>query len=174
MLSGSSALKATLIYINAFRLIHQDAEFADSQREEVVMPAISGSYHGKVESQASFVVPDIAQHQLRIEVHSGLLQSTDEQWNGVKRTFWITADTLAGNGVLRGYYLTERADGDSDYGMLEGRVSTSAGRTLAEGTYKTTGGTGGLAKITGSGTFTAHRPSPSDVEVTYVGNYELG
>jgi hypothetical protein len=43
-----------------------------------------------------------------------------------------------------------------------------------EGTYKNIGGTGRLAGISGGGTYKGRITSPTEVETSWEGNYQLG
>jgi hypothetical protein len=56
-------------------------------------------------------------------------------------TYCATADTIAGNGTQRGYFVNQHQNGDRDDGTFEGTVTTANGAMSAEGTWQLTGGT---------------------------------
>jgi hypothetical protein len=79
-----------------------------------------------------------------------------------------------GKGHERGYFVNEHANGDHEGGEYEARVSTSSnGQMTMEGTWKYTHGTGQFSGISGSGKFKGHMTSPSEVEVSFEGSYQL-
>src|SRR5215831_16522363 len=80
----------------------------------------------------------------------------------------------ADNGTQTGYFMNTRANGDIDRGTFTARVTTADGATTMEGTWKHSGGTGAFSKITGNGTYKGRITSPSEVEVSWEGTYDLG
>ena len=64
---------------------------------------------------------------------------------------WRTADTVEGNGTMRGYFRNVHANGDIDHGTNECTVAMSGTDAIMTGTWRFTGGTGKFAKITGNG-----------------------
>ena len=137
------------------------------------MPEFSGSYIGRVASQSASSVPDQADHVLALAVIPTKQTCTDPLWNGATMTYCATSDTVAGNGIQRGYFTNERAGGDRDYGSFEGKLTAAGDSVTVEGTWQHTGGTGKFAKIKGNGTYKARMTSPVDVEGAWSGNYEL-
>jgi hypothetical protein len=63
-------------------------------------------------------------------------------------------------------------NGDTSFGTFEAKVSMTDAPTV-EGTWRFTGGTGSLAKLSGGGPFKAQMTSPTDSEMTWSGSYEL-
>jgi len=88
-------------------------------------------------------------------------------------TYWGVSDLIAGNGMQRGYYVNEHADGGRDWGVFEGKVSTVGGETVIEGTRQFSDGTSQFAGIKGGGTFKVRLTSPMEVECTWQGRYQL-
>ena len=87
--------------------------------------------------------------------------------------YWAVIDLVAGNGTQRGYYASERANGDRDWGRFEGKVTTTEGKTTLEGTWTATGGSGKFAGIKAQGTYRGLMNSPTEVGMTWSGVYEL-
>ena len=135
------------------------------------MPQFSGSCSPKTESQTTIAAP--GNHQIGMSVVTGLQQSPDASWNGATQTTWGISDTVEGNGTIRGYFSTVHTNGDIDYGTTEGTVTMSGTEVAWTGTWRFTGGTGKLAKITGNGVFKG-KQSPTDSEEEWSGSYSLG
>ena len=87
-----------------------------------------------------------------MSVATGEQQSPDASWNGAKLTLWGIADTLEGNGTIRGYFRNVRANGDIDHGTSEGTVTMSGPEATTTGTWCFDGGTRKFAKLTGNET----------------------
>ena len=137
------------------------------------MPEFSGSYTGKVQSQSVSTVPDVDDHTIAIAIIPTKQKSSDPLWEGAEMTYCATADTIAGNGTQRGYFVNQHQNGDRDYGTFEGKVMTTNGNMSVEGTWQLTGGTGMFASVRGNGTFQARMTTPIDVEGSWTGSYEL-
>ena len=137
------------------------------------MPDCSGSFSGRATSQTTISLPDVSNHDLsHVEVR-GVQKSTDQNWDNAKITYWGTADLIAGNGPQHGYFVNEHADGDRDFGTFEGKIVTTGGEVTIEGNWKYTGGTGNFQGLTGGGTYKGRMTSPTEVENTWEGAYEL-
>ena len=137
------------------------------------MPDCSGSFSGRTTSQTTISLPDAFNHDLSLAEVRGVQKSTDENWDNAKITYWGTADLIAGNGPQQGYFVNEHAEGDRDFGTFEGRIVTASGEVTIEGAWKYTGGTGNFEGLTGGGTYKGRMTSPTEVENTWEGKYEL-
>jgi hypothetical protein len=107
-------------------------------------------------------------------VACGPQETADANWKGAIMTQWATADTVNGNGTMRGYFRNVHPNGDTDYGTSECTVAMSGTDAIMEGSWRFVGGTGKFAKITGNGVFSAKQTSPIDSEGTWSGSYSLG
>jgi hypothetical protein len=65
------------------------------------------------------------------------------------------------------------ADGSRDWGTFEGRVSTNQDGTAIDGKWRSSEGTGKFAGIVGQGTYKTLMTSPTELECTWKGRYEL-
>jgi hypothetical protein len=137
------------------------------------MATLNGSFSGIVKSQSVIAVPGPSGHDLSLAEINGTQKSSDPNWNNASLTYCGITDIVDGKGTQRGYFQNSRADGDRDWGTFEGRVTTVNGMLMVEGTYQTTGGTGKFKGITGNGTFNTRMTSPTNVEATHQGTYEL-
>ena len=137
------------------------------------MPDCAGSFAGRATSQTIISLPDVSNHDLSLVEIRGVQKSTDQNWDNAKITYWGTADVIAGNGPQRGYFVNEHADGDRDFGIFEGKIITTGGEVTIEGSWKYTGGTGNFQELTGGGTYKGRMTSPTEVENTWAGTYEL-
>ena len=137
------------------------------------MPSLSGSFSGKATSQTIAYVNDVPNHELHLNEIRGEQKSTDNHWNNAAITYWSTVDLIAGNGSQRGYFLNVHEDGDSDSGSFEGRVTTTPQGMTLEGSWKFNGGTGKFNGLTGGGTYKGRLTSPTQVEMTWDGAYQL-
>ena len=137
------------------------------------MPDCSGSFSGRTSSQTTISLPDVSNHDLSLAEVRGVQKSTDHHWDNAKITYWGTADLIAGNGPQHGYFVNEHADGDRDFGTFEGKIVTTGGEVTIEGNWKYTGGTGNFQGLTGGGTYKGRMTSPTEVENTWEGAYEL-
>lgn len=137
------------------------------------MTELSGSFSGKARVQSAVSLSDIPGHQIQVAEITGSQRSTDQNWNHAGLTYWGVADLVNGNGTQKGYYVNERADGDRDCGTFEGRVTTAQGQTTLEGTWQTVTGTGKFTGVKAGGTYQGRVTSPSEIEMTWDGHYEL-
>ena len=137
------------------------------------MSNYSGSFSGRVNSQAVVALRDQPNHQLSTTEITGRQICSDPQWSDVQLTYWSLADLIAGSGTQRGYWVNEHADGARDFGTFEGRITTSGAQVTIEGNFKVTGGSGRLAGISGEGRFRGTFSSPAEVKVTWEGTYQL-
>ena len=103
------------------------------------------------------------------------LGATDPALAGVSEivTYWGTADLVGGSGPQRGYFVDVHANGDRDIGTFEGKVKTAGGQVTIEGTWKYSDGTGQFKGLTGGGTYKGRMTSPTEVENTWEGTYQL-
>jgi len=137
------------------------------------MPNISGSFSAHITAETTLFPQDQSNHQVQLaEVHASQ-KSPDPSWNNARLTYCGITDLVSGNGTQRGYYVNEHADGDRDCGDFEGRVTTTGGQTTLEGTFTFTSGTGKLKGIRGKGTFKGRQVSPTEIEMTWTGAYEV-
>jgi len=137
------------------------------------MTEFSGSFSGHVRALATISVADIPGHELQTVEITGPQTSTDANWNAARVTYWGVSDLIAGNGMQRGYYVNERADGSRDSGTFEGKVTTTQAGTTIEGTWRISEGTGRFRGVTGQGTYKTRLTSPTDLECQWQGRYEL-
>ena len=138
------------------------------------MPSMSGSFTGSTSAQASIAVKDQAGHELNLAQIVGLHKSSDPKWDGARITYWGVADLTGGNGSQHGYFLNEHPNGDTSRGTFECKVTTAAGVVTLDGTWQFSGGTAGLSGLGGNGTFKGRLTSPTEVETSWEGNYQLG
>ena len=137
------------------------------------MPDLSGSFSGRATAQTTISLYDVSNHDLNLLKVRGVQKSSDEKWNNSKMTYWGTADVIAGNGPQRGYFVDVHANGDRDIGTFEGKVKTAGGQVTIEGTWKYSDGTGQFKGLTGGGTYKGRMTSPTEVENTWEGTYQL-
>ncbi len=137
------------------------------------MPAITGSFSGKVRVQTAISVPDQLNHELNLAEIAGTQKSSDEKWNNAAITYWGITDLVEGRGTQRGYFVNVHGEVDRDWGTFEGRVATTGGQITVEGTWQFTGGDGKFKGLTGNGTFKTRLSSPTQVDASWQGNYEL-
>ena len=138
------------------------------------MPTFSGSFTGIVRGQSMVSAFDQANHILGLAGISGTQKSSDEKWNNSTVTYWGITDTVDGAGTQSGYFVNDHGNAGRDFGTFEGKVTTVAGQLTVEGAWQYTGGTGDFRGITGKGTFKTRLTSPTDVEASWQGAYELG
>jgi hypothetical protein len=134
---------------------------------------ITGSFSGKIRTQAAAALSHEDNHALTLVEVVGTQKSPDPLWNGAQITYWGTGDLVNGNGLQKGYWCNERADGDRDWGTFDGKITTSGQQVSMEGTFKFTGGTGKFKGLTGSGKYKGHFPSVMDVVNEWDGEYTL-
>jgi hypothetical protein len=137
------------------------------------MTDFSGSFSGRIRVLTTISLADISGHELQTVEITGPQSSSDANWNAARVTYWGVSDVVAGNGTQRGYYVNERADGSRDWGTFEGKVTTNQGGTVIDGMWRLSEGTGKFAGGTGQGTYKTRMTSPTELECTWQGRYEL-
>ena len=137
------------------------------------MPNFSGSFSGTIRTQTVLSVPDKPDHFLGLAEVSGTQNSTDPKWNNSTINYWATTDAIGTQGIQRGYFVNEHGSAGSDRGTFEGNVSVVAGLPVVEGKWQYSGGEGSFAGISGGGTFKTKLTSPTTLEATWEGSYEL-
>jgi hypothetical protein len=138
------------------------------------MPTFSGSFSGTIRSQSVVSVPDQPDHSLSVAEVAGTQRSADSKWNNSAINYWATIDLVGTQGVQRGYFVNDHGSAGIDRGTFEGNVTVVAGQPVVEGKWHYTGGEGSFAGITGGGTFKTKLTSPTSIEATWEGAYELG
>ena len=138
------------------------------------MPNFSGSFLGRANAQAMMAVKDVPGHELGLVEISGPQTTADALWSGATVSYWGIADLVSGSGTQRGYFINHHPNGDIDQGTFECKVATEGGSVTLDGTWKFSGGTGRLAGLSGAGTFKGRMTSPSEVETSWEGAYQLG
>jgi hypothetical protein len=88
-------------------------------------------------------------------------------------TYWGTSDLIAGNGMQQRYYVNDRADGERDWGTFKGQVTTAEARQGLRACGNPRAAQAGLRGFTAEGTFRTRMTSPTEVEVTWEGQYQL-
>jgi hypothetical protein len=137
------------------------------------MPSVSGSFSGTIRSQSVLSVTDAPAHSLGVAEVRGTQSTSDPKWNNATITYWGTIDMQGARGAQRGYFLNDHGAAGHDRGTFEGNVSIVGGEAVTEGTWQYTGGDGEFAGITGGGTFKTRLTSPTTVEATWQGAYNL-
>jgi hypothetical protein len=142
-------------------------------RKEKAMNNISGSVSVNVRAETLLSLEDRPNHQLLLSELQGMQKSPDPGWNNARLTYWGSADLLSGSGTQRGYYVNEHEDGDRDMGTFEGKVTLAGDEATLEGTFSFTEGTGKLKGIRGGGSYKGRMVSPTEVQMTWSGSYEV-
>ena len=137
------------------------------------MQKLSGSFSGRATSQTVISLEDVSNHEMHLATITGLQKTSDNNWKDAKITYWDASDVVDGNGPQRGYFVNVHPNGDRDIGTFEGKVKTAGGQVTIEGTWKYVDGTGMFKGITGGGTYKGRMTSPTEVENTWEGTYEL-
>jgi len=137
------------------------------------MSTFSGSFSGTIRTQTIILVPDRTDHSLSLAEVAGTQKSTDPKWNNSLINYWATTDAIGIQGAQRGYFVNDHGSAGIDRGTFEGNVSVVAGQPVVEGKWQYTGGEGSFAGITGGGTFKTKLTSPTTLEATWEGAYEL-
>ena len=137
------------------------------------MPQVSGSFVGKTSSQSMITLHDVPDHEMSLIAVTGPQSSADPLWDSATVVYWGVADLIAGNGPQTGYFSNRHRNGDIDRGTFEGRITTAAGIATMEGRWTYTGGTGSFAGITGGGTYQGRITSPTEVQTSWEGSYQL-
>jgi hypothetical protein len=137
------------------------------------MQNISGSFSAHITAETTLFPDDQANHQVQLaEIHA-TQQSSDPIWNNSQLTYCGVTDVVSGAGTQHGYYVNQHPNGDRDCGTFEGKVTTSGGQTTIEGTFTFTTGTGTLKGIRGNGSFKGRQISPTEIEMSWTGAYEV-
>lgn len=137
------------------------------------MPKISGSFSAYVSAETTLFPEDQPNHQVQLaEVHA-TQRSDDPSWNNGRLTYCGVTDLVSGTGTQQGYFVNEHTDGDRDCGTFEGRITTASGQATIEGTFTFTNGTGKLKGIRGNGAFKGRQVSPTEIEMSWTGVYEV-
>ena len=137
------------------------------------MTNFSGSFSGRATSRATIALEDVPNHEMHLATITGVQKSSDDNWKDSRITYGDVSDLVGGNGTQRGYFVNVHANGDRDIGTFEGKVKTAGGQVTIEGTWKYTDGTGQFKGITGGGTYKGRMTSPTEVENTWEGTYQL-
>jgi hypothetical protein len=137
------------------------------------MPNFSGAFSGSIRTQTLMLVPDKADHSLSLGEVSGTQKSADPKWNNSAINYWATTDAVGTQGLQRGYFVNDHGSAGLDRGTFEGNVSVVGGQAVVEGKWQYTGGEGSFAGITGGGTYKTKLTSPTTLEATWEGAYEL-
>jgi len=138
------------------------------------MPSLSGHFTGHCNMQSNISLSDTPGHELSIAHITGPNDVNDENWRNVKVQYFVTSDLVNGNGQQHGYFVNEHPNGDRDCGSCESKVTNNNGQVTFEGTWRYTQGQGQFAGITGGGTFRGRMTSPTDFDIRWEGNYQLG
>jgi hypothetical protein len=137
------------------------------------MPAFSGSFSGTIRTQCVISVQDQPNHSLSVSEVAGTQSSGDPKWNNSAINYWATIDLVGTQGIQRGYFVNEHGATGTDRGTFVGNVSVVAGQPVVEGEWRYTSGEGSFAGISGGGTFKTKLTSPTALEATWEGGYEL-
>jgi hypothetical protein len=137
------------------------------------MPAFSGSFSGTIRTQSVISVQDEPNHSLSLSQVTGTQSTVDPKWNNSAINYWSTIDIVGAQGIQRGYFVNDHGSAGVDRGTFEGNVSVVDGQPVVEGEWRYTGGEADFAGISGGGTFKTKLTSPTDVECTWQGAYEL-
>ena len=137
------------------------------------MPNATGHFTARATMQTVFSLHDTTDHELSMREVRGLHISSDENWNDARLTYWGTADMIGGSGPEHGYFVEDHANGDRTCGTYEGTLSSAKGQVTIQGEFRYTSGTGKFAGISGSGKFKGRMTSPTEVEMSWEGSYQL-
>jgi hypothetical protein len=137
------------------------------------MPSFSGSFRGTIRAQSTIALTDQPNHSIGIAGIRGTQKSADPKWDNSTITYWGITDLSGTQGKQHGYFVNDHGKDGRDLGTFEGNVSIAGGQPVVEGKWQYTGGEGSFAGITGGGTFKTKLSSPTEVEATWQGAYEL-
>jgi hypothetical protein len=120
---------------------------------------------------------DNPQHEVTLSRLTGVLNSSDPNFNDVKVHEVTFSDCVAGTGTHRGYDVNIHPGGDKTFTRHEGVTKTvamlnEAPQTTFEGTWWCTGGTGRFQGITGRGTYRG-RVTSTGLAYVFEGEYEM-
>jgi hypothetical protein len=135
--------------------------------------SVSGSLSGNIRAQSAISIPDQPNHSISIGEVTGIQKSSDENWNNAECTYWALAEITGTTGTQRGCYSNDHRKAGREYGTYEGKVSIVNGQVIVEGTWEATRGTEKFHGLSASGTFRTRLTSPTEIEVTWEGSYEL-
>jgi hypothetical protein len=137
------------------------------------MPSMKGSFSGSITNQSTILLSDQPEHVMSLgEVH-GTQKASDPKWDGSRLTYWGVTDLVGAQGNQRGYYDNDHGNAGHEWGSFEGKVTVAGGQMSVEGTWKITGGSGEFRGISGGGTFRTKATSPTTLEASWEGAYEL-
>lgn len=137
------------------------------------MPNFSGAFSGTVRVQSIVLIPDQSDHSISLAQVAGVQKSADPKWNNSTINYWATTDAIGLQGVQRGYFVNNHGPAGLDRGTFEGTVSVIGGQPVVEGKWQYTGGEGSFSGITGEGSFKSKLTSPTTLEASWEGTYEL-
>src|SRR5207244_5142107 len=100
------------------------------------MPAITGSFSGKVRVQTAISVPDQLNHELNLAEIAGTQKSPDEKWNNAAITYWGITDLVEGKGTRQAYLVNFNGEVDGAWGTSRGGAARPGGRTRVEGPWQ--------------------------------------
>jgi len=137
------------------------------------MTSVSGSFSGNIRVQSAISIPGQPNHSISIAEVTGIQKSSDENWNNSRITYWGITEFMGNAGTQRGYYSNDHGAVGHEFGTFEGKVSTINGQLVVEGTWKATNGTEKFHGLSANGTFTTRLTSPTEIEATWQGVYQL-
>ena len=137
------------------------------------MVSVSGSFRGTIRVQSAISIPDQPNHSISIGEVTGIQKSSDANWNNATCTYWAMAEITGNAGTQRGVYSNDHGEGGLEYGTYEGKVSIVNGQVIVEGTWVCTRGTGKFHGLSASGTFRTRLASPTEIDASWEGAYEL-
>jgi hypothetical protein len=137
------------------------------------MKDLSGRNSTRVISQTIVSLSDTPGHELHLLHSTGRQTSSDEQFNNAHHHAWGTSDLVKGSGHSHGYFVNEHPNGERDCGTFEGKMTTANGQVTMEGHWKYTHGTGKFNNISGGGQYTGRLTSPTEMEISWEGSYQL-
>lgn len=147
------------------------AAVAFSLASAQAMP-MAGSFTGHVDGQSA--QPDGAGGQVRVAKQaSGTNAGPGTPLDGAAVRISDVALLKDGQGPVKGTITFETPSGSTS-SPYTGRVATdAAGRVTAEGTFRTTKGTGEFAGLKGRGTFSVAHSSPADFTGQWQGEFKV-
>jgi hypothetical protein len=137
------------------------------------MPNVTGSFSAHISAETTLFSEDQPNHIIQLAEIQATQQSPDPLWNNSRLTYCGINDLVSGSGTQRGYFVNVHPNGDRDCGTFEGKVTTSGAQTTIEGTFTFTTGTGSLKGIRGNGSFKGRQISPTEIEMSWIGAYEV-
>jgi hypothetical protein len=137
------------------------------------MVPVSGSFRGNIRAQSAISIPDQPNHSISIAEVTGIQKSSDENWNNAVCTYWAQVELTGNTGTQRGHYANDHGQSGYEYGHYEGKVSIVNGQVIVEGSWESTRGTGKFLGLSANGTFRTRLASPTEIEVSWEGSYEL-